>query len=213
MPKPEDINHQIYPFKSSRMNIADTSFGKSLILAREEGDLDRQAQILENFRPFLNRNASRLLGKKYSKLLDVSDLVQGAVIRALRDFSNCRASNELEFKAWLRKLLTNYARNQVRYLKQAKRDIGREKSLSHFGSIADRQLSPLAQVTKKEDEQRLLVALKKLSKLDQQVVQLRNQERLMFAEIGKIMNRSEDSARMLWNRAIRKLYVLIQNGA
>ena len=196
---------------SSHKHVSEKTLFESLILARKENDLEAQALILDGFRPFLTQLASQLIGRKYLNRLEVSDLVQCAVIGAFNDFPSCRAANEVEFKAWLRRLLINDTMNQVRFLKQTKRDIGRELPDSDLAKIADSQLPPDAIVAKEEDVNRLVSVMEKLSEKDQRVIRLRSQENLKFAEIGTLMDRSEDSARMLWVRAIKKLAKLLGN--
>lgn len=182
-----------------------SSFSRSLDLARKARDADEQAKILEGFRPFLKRIANQLIGAKYAKRLDASDVVQSAIIGALDDFSGCRAANETEFKAWLRQLLVHDVMNKLRYLNREKRDISRETAISDFGKLRGNQASPEEVLVAKENVSRLNEALEKLLEPERQVIVLRNQEKLRFAEIGRRMSRSEDAARMLWTRSIQKL--------
>ena len=67
-------------------------------------------------------------------------------------------------------------------------------------------------VSLQEDEQRLQEALSQLSQDDQQVITLRHREHLTFPQIASHMNRSEDAVRMLWQRAIRRLTVVMETG-
>lgn len=192
------------------MDVSGSSFSQSLLFARENKSPDERANLLEDFRPFLKQIAHQLIGREYSNRLDESDLVQSAIVGALNDFSACRATNELEFKAWLRKLLTHDVMNELRFLRQAKRDIGKESPISNLNELSDKQNSPSSHVVAAEDRQRLLTAISKLSNQDQEVIRYRNQDKLAFSEIGKLMSRSEDSARMLWTRAISKLAKLLK---
>lgn len=149
--------------------------------------------------------AAQLIGKQYVTQIDVSDVTRSAITAALNDFSACQASNENEFQDWLRGLLINDLLHKVRLLNQSKHDIQREASLSSLGEFQAEPVSPSSELAKQEDEQRLFRALETLSEPDQQVIRLRNQDKLKFAEIGEIMNQTKDSARMLWTRAVKKL--------
>ena len=62
---------------------------------------------------------------------------------------------------------------------------------------------------RKEDESRLLAAMKKLSPQQRELIELRHRDRVSFVEIGERLNKSPDAVRMLWNRAVQALSKII----
>jgi RNA polymerase sigma-70 factor (ECF subfamily) len=65
--------------------------------------------------------------------------------------------------------------------------------------------SPSAAAVRNEDELQLAAAVGQLSPDHQEVILLRNLQRLPFDEVARRMNRSRPAAQMLWMRAIQKL--------
>jgi RNA polymerase sigma factor (sigma-70 family) len=56
-----------------------------------------------------------------------------------------------------------------------------------------------------EEQMRLEAALRQLSPRHEQVIRLRNEPKLSFAEVGIALSCSEDAAQKLWTRAIKQL--------
>jgi RNA polymerase sigma-70 factor (ECF subfamily) len=65
--------------------------------------------------------------------------------------------------------------------------------------------SPSTQLMAQEQAQRLLQALERLPEDYQRVIRLRYAERLSFEDIGRLMQRSANAARLLWLRAIERV--------
>ena len=99
-----------------------------------------------------------------------------------------------------------------RYRATGKRAVGREVPLVRDGSSAagspeppTADESPSGAAVRHEDELHLAAALGQLSPDHQEVIRLRNLQRLPFDEVAERMNRSRPAAQMLWMRAIQKL--------
>jgi RNA polymerase sigma-70 factor (ECF subfamily) len=188
-------------FESSQHDTV--GFSEKLTKARN-GSSDEQAAMLETFRDYLRKIASKTISDNAQAQLSVSDLVQSAIIDAHKSFASCRATNSVEFKAWIRQILLNDILNRNRNLRRQKRDIRKEKQLSGRYLVEDID-SPSEQVIRQEDEQRLESAVMKLNPEFRQVIRMRHQKNMTFVDIGKAMDRTPDSTRMLWNRAIKAL--------
>lgn len=193
------------------MNSSFPQFMVELEAARSGNENSERAALIERFRPFLSELAQQYLGYKYHARIGHSDLVQSAIISALVDFSSCRAKSLEEFKAWLRRILVNDIMNKVRDITRGKRDIRKELPGSRAEGLVDDAKSPESKAIEGEDVRRLQVGMQQLTNDQQVVIRLRNQEKLDFPEIGQRMNRSSDSARMLWNRSIQKLAKLLKD--
>jgi RNA polymerase sigma-70 factor (ECF subfamily) len=66
-------------------------------------------------------------------------------------------------------------------------------------------VTPSQEVLQRDDQLLVVAALAELSPDYQEVILLRNLERLPFDEVAHRMRRSRPAVQMLWMRAIRKL--------
>jgi RNA polymerase sigma-70 factor (ECF subfamily) len=137
---------------------------------------------------------------------DTSDLVQEAFLHAHRRFDTFHGSTHGELLAWLRRILLNNMLNLSRgYANTLKRSIGREQPLTADGAVEETVAGrgcPSEEVQAREEYDLVSACLSELPEHYRQVILLRFQEELSFAEIGRVMNRSEDAAQKLWDRAL-----------
>jgi RNA polymerase sigma-70 factor (ECF subfamily) len=136
------------------------------------------------------------------------------MLEACRDFGRFEGHTEREWLAWLRKILSHNAADFVRrYRGTSKRAAGREVP---FGGPADslspgapepaaQQATPSQEFLQLDTELRVTAALAELPSDYQEVIVLRNLQRLPFNEVADRMGRSRPAVQMLWMRAIRKL--------
>lgn len=151
--------------------------------------------------------------------VDASDLIQQTMMEAHRALDQFRGQTEAEWLAWLRRILHNNAADFVRhYHGTLKRRAGREVPMrlaSESGSRdflyepSDPGQSPSALVMQYENEILLADAIAKLSPDHQEVILLRNLQRLQFNDIAERMGRSRPAVQMLWKRAIEKLQEIL----
>jgi RNA polymerase sigma-70 factor (ECF subfamily) len=191
----------------------DSSILKMLGRARA-GDREELGRLFEACRSYLNVMARAQVESWMQAKVDASDIVQETMLEAHRDFARFQGESVGEWLAWLRGILANNAADVVRkYRGSAKRQTRREVSLqpqsddSSFGALdpADSIETPSVQLMRQERELRVADAIVKLSPDHQQVIILRNLQRLPFDEVARRMGRSRPAAQMLWMRAIRKL--------
>jgi RNA polymerase sigma-70 factor (ECF subfamily) len=79
--------------------------------------------------------------------------------------------------------------------------IDREEPLN----LVDPDLTPGARAVAHEEAAAVEAALARLPEDYRRVIELRSRESRPFGEIGQVLGRSTDAARMLWFRAIEKL--------
>jgi RNA polymerase sigma-70 factor (ECF subfamily) len=152
--------------------------------------------------------------------VDASDLVQQTLLEACRDFDRFEGETEQEWLAWLRKILRHNAADFVRrYRGAAKRQVGREVPFraageSGPGGGASEPAAPVATPSQEflrlDTELRVVAALATLPPDYQEVIVLRNLQRLPFDEVARRMDRSRPAAQMLWMRAIKKLRAVLE---
>src|SRR5262249_48940005 len=129
-----------------------------------------------------------------------SDLVQGTVVEAWRQFSRFRGRTPGQLRAWLRAILIHGTLN-------ARRRPGMLPLGSGCGAEAATAPgpSPSRAAQDKASREALDAAMANLPDRHRTVIHLRIWERLTFAEIGRRMDLSEDAARMLYGRALAGL--------
>ncbi|MFC1522067.1 RNA polymerase sigma factor [Elusimicrobiota bacterium] len=133
------------------------------------------------------------------KMEESLDIVQDTFIRAIKDFNRFDIDNEGALINWLSVLIDNSIRDKSDYYKADKRKPEQNPTIIPFDQ------TPSIELFKNEDVKALENAISKLSRSHKEVILLRDLEKLEFKEIGKIIKRSEDSARMLYVRAKSKL--------
>jgi len=184
-----------------------------MLASARQGNENALGRLLQGCRDYLLLIANREVGDELRRKVAPSDLVQETMADAVRDFGDFQGENECQFLAWMRKILLNNLADAVgQFHGTEKRDISREREpegeLSNqrlAASLVDPHPTPFADLLATESHTRLLEALARLPEHYRQVVSLRNIELLTYVEIGQRMTCSTDSARKLWDRAIRNL--------
>lgn len=179
-----------------------------LIQQARNGASTSLGELLESCRRYLLLLAEDGLDADLHAKFGASDLVQEAMLEAQRDFSGFRGESRAQLLAWLSRILLNNLLNHSRdYRLTQKRQLSREQPLNGT-DVGAKELdlsTPSDRVVRKEEEALLNAALTTLSEEQRQVIELRHREHRSFVEIGEIMGRSSDAARMLWWRAFEKL--------
>jgi RNA polymerase sigma-70 factor, ECF subfamily len=153
--------------------------------------------------------------------VDASDLVQETMLEAFRDFDRFGGKNEQEWLAWLKRILAHNSADFVRRYRgtakrQARREVpirSRHDSTCAFGAAepAAPCPTPSQEFLQIDNELRVTAALAQLPTDYQEVVVLRNLQRLSFNEVAERMDRSRPAVQMLWMRAIKKLQETMGN--
>lgn len=184
-----------------------------LLRAARGGSKEALGQLLAAYRSFLLAAVIEELDSDLKAKAGPSDLVQETFIDAQRDFAKFINGGETEFRIWLHTILmNNLADLRKRYLKTAKRQVRRERPLGANDSknllrelaAADGH-SPSSAAISREEEARINAALERLPPAYRQIILMRSQQKRQFADIGKLVGKSPDAARMLWQRAIHRM--------
>ncbi len=175
-------------------------------------------ELLASFRTYLTVLAYAELSRDVAVKTAPSDIVQETLLEAHTDVGQFHGETQEELLAWLRQILKhNILSASRRYRDTARRQIARETQLRADSAsdatgttIPDPWPGPRSAVIQSEDEQRLLAALSRLPEMYRMVIELRNRDRLSFAEVGAKLGRSADAVRKLWARAIAMLRAELQ---
>jgi RNA polymerase sigma-70 factor, ECF subfamily len=185
-----------------------------LIEAARHGDAECRERLFQLCRSYLGFIARSQVETWLRRKVDASDLVQETMLEAYRDFERFDGHSEQQWLAWLRKILDHNAADFVRrYGGTAKRAASREVPFRDADDSLSRgapepaadQPTPSQELMLLDTELRVTAALSELSPDYQEVILLRNLQRLPFDEVAERMGRSRPAVQMLWMRAIRKL--------
>lgn len=187
------------------MSAPPQDFGRWLSAARD-GSRDALGQAFDACRHYLLAVAQHELNGDLQGKGGASDLVQETFLEAQQAFGHFDGTSGPELRAWLRKLLhhrvTKFGR---RYRTTQKRRLARETTLAAAGLPAERDRTlptPSQHLIAHEQAQRLREALERLPDDYRRVIALRYVEQRSFVDIGRLMQRTPNAARLLWLRAI-----------
>lgn len=179
------------------------------------GHVHALGQLLELFRNYLELLARLQISRRLRGKIDAADLVQETFLDAHAGFARFRGTTEAELAGWLRQILTSNALSLARrYFGTQRRNVRLEREWAdeleqssralHLGLIAP-QSSPSQQAVKREQAVLLADALKHLPEDYREAIVLRQLEGLSFPEVAQRMERSLDSVKKLWMRALTRL--------
>jgi RNA polymerase sigma-70 factor (ECF subfamily) len=178
----------------------------SWLSAARGGSREALGRAFEACRRYLLSVAHQQLNADLQAKGGASDLVQETFLEAQSSFERFQGNSEVELRAWLRQLLHHRAAKfRRRYRTTQKRRLARETTLTAASQPAipsGDPASPSAMLMAHEQAQRLREALERLSDDYRRVITLRYVEQRSFEEIGRLMQRTPNAARMLWLRAI-----------
>jgi RNA polymerase sigma-70 factor (ECF subfamily) len=185
-----------------------------LALARQ-GHGVALGQLLELSRNYLELLARVQIGRRLRGKVDAADLVQETFLKAHRDFAQFRGTGEREWVGWLRQILAANLAHLVRhYCGTKRRDVRLERELvdeldqsSRFldQNLAAPQSTPSHQAARREQAVLLADALKQLPDAYREVIILSHLEGLSFPEVARRMDRTVNSVKNLWARALGRL--------
>jgi RNA polymerase sigma-70 factor (ECF subfamily) len=187
-----------------------------ILLARAKtNDESAIAQLLRLHRPKVRRMIAVRLDRRLATRVDPSDVVQEALIDAVRRLPQYLGERPVAFYPWLRDIAMNRLIDVHRqHLVTKKRNVQREEAMyerRHLpdesqmelaGRLIDPGSSPSRRMEKKEQQLELNAALEDLNPDDREVLVLKYLEELSAPEIAEILCVSE---RTVWRRHTRAI--------
>jgi RNA polymerase sigma-70 factor, ECF subfamily len=193
---------------------------EDLLHRARAGEGPALGRLLEVYRAYLTVLARVQIGRRLQGKVDASDVVQEAFLGACRDFPQFRGTTTKEFLGWLRQILGSLLANLVRhYQGTQRRDIRLERQLAieldQSSQALDRglvmpQSSPSQQAIRREQSVLLAEALGRLPEEWRELLILRHLEGLSFPEVARRLDRSIDSVKKQWPRALAGLRRLME---
>ncbi len=165
---------------------------EELVARIRSGDGRARDELARRHLPLLAR-----LVKRYVREADADDVAQRSMLRGLEKLDSFRG--ESAFRSWLHRIAVNVALNHVRD--------HRKELLGAELDEADLITNTLgtARLVAREAKQRLLAAVEELPPKQRRCVELRLLDGLTFAEVGVELGVSEDSAKVNFHHALKRL--------
>jgi RNA polymerase sigma-70 factor (ECF subfamily) len=187
---------------------------EELLRRARDGDEDARNDLFRTCRAYVGFLARSHVESWIQSKVDASDLVQQTLLEAHQAFPRFTGQSEGEWLAWLKQILkhnaTDYVRRYGAQKRRARLEValggGDQSSLFRAApELSARIDTPSAIVNRREEEVLVANALETLPDDYQEVIVLRNLQRLPFDEVAERMGRSRPATQMLWMRALRKL--------
>jgi RNA polymerase sigma-70 factor (ECF subfamily) len=175
---------------------------------------EAHTRTLERFREYLRLLARLQLDPRLRGKLDPSDVVQQTLLEAYEKRDQFRGGSEAEWLAWLRQALAHNLADALRAFGQAKRDVGRERSLEAAveasscrlaAFLAAEQSSPSQQAERHERAVRLAEALAALPDDNREALVLHYCEDWPLADIASHLGRTPAAVAGLLKRGLKQL--------
>jgi RNA polymerase sigma-70 factor (ECF subfamily) len=163
----------------------------------------------ESDRDYLRLLARLLWQPGLQRRLDLSDVVQKALLNAHEKLDQFRGDTEEEWRGWLRKILLNELRQAVRGIPPGEVSLS-ESSRNLEDVIAAEHSSPSERAMRHEQLKRLADALGKLLEAERTAVELKYLHGCSVEFISQHMGRTGDAVGGLLKRGLRKLRRLLE---
>jgi RNA polymerase sigma-70 factor (ECF subfamily) len=141
---------------------------------------------------------------------DARDLVQRAFLRALtaaRRAAGSRDAAPIDFRAWLLRIAVNLAKNHLRDRRRWRREpLEAVREAADTGPGADEAL------LRRERERLVRAAVVALPRRQREVLALRVDAGLAFAEVAQVLGITENNAKVHFHHATRRLRELVREG-
>ncbi|HCO27604.1 sigma-70 family RNA polymerase sigma factor [Gimesia maris] len=190
---------------------------QELIQRTRAGDRAAENELLQKCRAYISLIARAQIEGWMRTKVDASDLVQQTLLEAHQGLERFKGETEAEWLGWLRGILKHNTLDFARQFQgAAKRDVKREFSFDQYGTadsrstvqkweLKDSTETPSRILMNREQEILMAEAVSELPEDYQEVIMLRNLQRLSFKQVAERMNRSPGAVQMLWLRALNQL--------
>ena len=170
----------------------------ALLLERiRGGDETARDRLAARYLPMLRRWAHGRLPPSTRDLTDTDDLVQVTLLRVLRQIGRFEYGGAGSFLAYLRSTLLNLLRNEIRRASRRGEPMELDDDLRD-----DEGASPIEQAIGREQLARYEAALEALPERSRELVIMRLEFDMTYADIAHETHSSPDAVRMAIRRAI-----------
>src|SRR3954469_9699952 len=194
-----------------------------LMAKARAGETDALGELCALYRNYLRMVVRTGLGPKLRERVEISEVVQEALVEFVRQFPQFTGQNEAALVGWLRRLVGQKLADLGRYHSRTKRTGavttlpldapidpgGQVRAGDGGGRLLDMlslsQTSPSEVASRRELIVLLADALAALPEQEADILWLHHAEGLSFEAIGESMGLSRKSARGIWARGLKRL--------
>jgi len=191
-----------------------------LLRRTSHGSAAARDQLLMRHRNRLRKLIAYHMDRRLAARVDPSDVVQDVLIEAARKLPEFMEERPLPFYPWLRQIACDRLIELHRQHVQAqKRSVRREEpgalalpdeSLAELASrLVTSATSPSQRLLRKEIQERIRAALKRLPGRDREVLEIRHLEQLSVAETAAVLGISQAAVKTRHLRALQRLQELL----
>ncbi len=184
------------------------------------GDSAARAELLDRHRARLRQMVAVHIDRRLAARVDPSDVVQEALLDAANELPRYLEGRPIPFYPWLRQLAwERLVELHRRHIHAQKRSVQREEARSfHLPDesafdLADRLVaagaSPISNLLREEQRDRVHQALAGLGQRDQEILVLRHLEQLSIAEIAAVLHLREGAVKTRLLRALMRFRELL----
>lgn len=179
---------------------------QSLVRRAQQQDQEAFAELYEAYFDRIYRYIALKIGDR----IEAEDMTQQVFLKAMKSLPSYKLKKGVPFSAWLYRI----AHNQVvdHFRKSARQPTS--QLTEAITPDEDPDDNPQRQTELKVDTERLIVATKKLTPAQREVIALRFASDLPVAEVARLMGRSEGAVKALQHSAVvalRKILVVVEN--
>lgn len=193
---------------------------RQLVTLAQEGDDSALGQLCTIYVERVRRIVRFRMGPELRSQLESMDLVQEALMEAVKDIGDFTYSSDGDFLNWLCSIVENTIRDHLDRVHAAKRDVRRQVSLNKVAACTDRPrpeaglpvitTTPSAIMSLREELDRLERAMDRLKPEYHEVIVLAKIEGLPCKEIAGRLNKSPAAVAMSLSRGIMALTNLFE---
>jgi RNA polymerase sigma-70 factor (subfamily 1) len=183
-----------------------------LLAAARGGDRDALGKLFGHCQRVLRRRIECQMSQRLRARNAPSDVIQQALLEAVRDFASFRGERYEELLDWLHRIVRNSVSDLLRHQTAGKRDSRRDVPLDDRQTadgppqeLKDEGPGPEQLAARREDEASFWSRVEGLPERTRQVVQMRFREHLRYSDIADRLGCSPDAARMICVRVLREL--------
>ncbi len=173
-----------------------------LLRMAQAGDAQALNDLLTRYLPRLERWASRRLPLGVRTMVDTGDIVQEAIMGALRHLHRIEVRTEKTFEVYLRRAIRNRIIDIYRHPRRARQELAED--------LPAADPSALDVVIGHEALERYEEAMEELSESDCQLIVMHTELGLNAGQIAEELGKTPAAARMALARALKRLAVAMQ---
>ena len=192
------------------------SADEDLVARAVAGDASAFDALVDRHRARLLAQAQRLMPRQLQRRVAASDVVQESCLAAFRSLGSFEDQGPGSFGRWLRGVLANKVREQVRHhLQRTKRDPKREITGTRRpdpAALPATSTTVSKRLRRQEEAEALVSALEKLPADHGTILRLVHDAGMTIPAAATQMGRSPEATRKLYTRAVSGLARIVGTG-